>query len=240
MNATVISRATAEKMLSEKSFPKNTAVISFHEPFENETEFVDYSSVTEAVCYVGASDLSYDDLQYSNINENFYFAEADEVARFVINAVKNGYEIICQCEHGESRSAAVAAAINEFFNRNGINIFSDFRYCPNQLIYNKLYKALCDCRDGNIKNIRNINLIALGLSSDEQAFLRKNRPEWEYVFTDDYRDVLAMSADIILINPDLLDDKANDAFFEYFFRMGYNLFALQKRKIRNIYFDETG
>ena len=50
--------------------------------------------------------------------------------------------IICQCEHGQSRSAACAAAIKEHFEKSGIDIFADYRYYPNQLIFNKLRDAL--------------------------------------------------------------------------------------------------
>ena len=51
-------------------------------------------------------------------------------------------DIICQCDYGQSRSAACAAAILEHFERNGISIFADYRYYPNQLVFNKVLKAL--------------------------------------------------------------------------------------------------
>ena len=38
---------------------------------------------------------------------------------------------------------AAAAAIWEYFMHNGIQIFADYRYCPNQLVFNTLYDALC-------------------------------------------------------------------------------------------------
>ncbi|NLB62365.1 MAG: hypothetical protein GX802_08150 [Clostridiales bacterium] len=50
--------------------------------------------------------------------------------------------MICQCEYGQSRSAACAAAILEHFNNNGISVFADYRYYPNQLIFNKMLEAL--------------------------------------------------------------------------------------------------
>ena len=37
-------------------------------------------------------------------------------------------DIICQCEHGQSRSAACAAAIKEHFEKSGIEVFADYRY----------------------------------------------------------------------------------------------------------------
>ena len=51
-------------------------------------------------------------------------------------------DIICQCEYGQSRSAGCAAAIREHFYSDGIKIFADYRYYPNQLVYNKVFDAL--------------------------------------------------------------------------------------------------
>ena len=50
--------------------------------------------------------------------------------------------LICQCEHGQSRSAAIAAAILEFRSRKGIEVFSDDRYYPNKVVFRKVLKAL--------------------------------------------------------------------------------------------------
>ena len=54
----------------------------------------------------------------------------------------NGMDIICQCEYGQSRSAGCAAAILEHYEHRGIDIFRDYKYYPNQLIFNKIYDAL--------------------------------------------------------------------------------------------------
>ena len=61
----------------------------------------------------------------------FYFSVCDKVDCF-----------ICQCEHGQSRSAAIAAAILEFRSRKGIAVFSDDRYYPNKVVFRKVLKAL--------------------------------------------------------------------------------------------------
>ena len=50
--------------------------------------------------------------------------------------------IICQCEHGQSRSAAVAAAITEYLYNDGIKIFSSDDYFPNKVVYRKVYEYL--------------------------------------------------------------------------------------------------
>ncbi len=49
---------------------------------------------------------------------------------------------ICQCEYGQSRSAATAAAILEHFYHNGISVFTNYNYYPNQVVYHKTFDAL--------------------------------------------------------------------------------------------------
>ena len=71
-----------------------------------------------------------------------YFPEAQALAEFIICAERDGLDILCQCEYGQSRSAACAAAIKEYFFGNGITVFADYRYYPNQLVFNKVYDAL--------------------------------------------------------------------------------------------------
>jgi hypothetical protein len=44
---------------------------------------------------------------------------------------------------GMSRSAACAAAILEYYCGSGISIFTDKRYCPNRIVFQKLFAALC-------------------------------------------------------------------------------------------------
>lgn len=50
--------------------------------------------------------------------------------------------LIIQCEHGESRSAAIAAAILKFQYKKGIRIFADERYCPNKSVFRKVFNVL--------------------------------------------------------------------------------------------------
>ena len=52
--------------------------------------------------------------------------------------------LICQCEHGQSRSAAVASAILEFKSRRGIQIFADDRYYTNKVVFRRVLEALKD------------------------------------------------------------------------------------------------
>ena len=68
--------------------------------------------------------------------------QANKIAIFYDNNKEKISTLICQCEHGQSRSAAVAAAILEFRSRRGIQIFADDRYFPNKVVFRKVLKAI--------------------------------------------------------------------------------------------------
>lgn len=143
----IMSRGCAEELL-EKGFPKNTAVISFCDPKSKRTPKgyvpVDYSGACDRAFTVAVHDIDIEILGDFGLTFETYFCEAKELAKFIKQAVNDGLDIICQCEYGQSRSAACAAAIKEYYERSGIEIFADYRYYPNQLIFNKLIYALKD------------------------------------------------------------------------------------------------
>jgi len=145
MNIEIISRDTAEKIITG-GFSENTAVISFYNPKSRRTPTgyiaLDYSGVCNRVFYVGIHDIDIEILSDYGLTFETYFPEADELAQFIKKAKHDGCQIICQCEYGQSRSAACAAAIKEYYDKSGIEIFADYRYYPNQLIFNKLLDAL--------------------------------------------------------------------------------------------------
>jgi predicted protein tyrosine phosphatase len=68
--------------------------------------------------------------------------QAERLATFYLQISSRVDTIICQCEHGQSRSAAIAAAILEYKCRKGILIFADDRYYPNKTVFNKTLKAI--------------------------------------------------------------------------------------------------
>ena len=145
MNVSIYSREAVEELI-KKDFPKNVAVISFYDPeishFDKGYKPVDYSSQTDRVFLVKIRDIDLEILGKYNLTYDTYFSEVDELAKFIYSAKDDGLDIICQCEYGQSRSAACASAILEHFDRNGISIFRDYRYYPNQLVFNKMYEAL--------------------------------------------------------------------------------------------------
>jgi len=149
----IFSRMDAEHLI-ENGFPKNTAVISFYDPPSSYPKFdykpVDYKDKCERYLGVCVRDIDIEILSDYGLTFETYLPEVDEIAKYILMAQKDGLDILCQCEYGQSRSAACAAAIKEFFDGNGIEIFADYRYYPNQLIFNKILKALKEC--GAIKH----------------------------------------------------------------------------------------
>ena len=144
MEVSIYSRK-AIKELIEKGFPQNTAVISFYTPKDKrdyEENRVNYDGVCNKVFYVGIPDIDIEILSEYGYTYKTYLAEADELAKFIYEAKADGLDIICQCDYGQSRSAACAAAILEHFEGRGIDIFVDYRYYPHQLVYHKIFDAL--------------------------------------------------------------------------------------------------
>ena len=79
------------------------------------------------------------------LSEKFHLlsdAQARQIAAFVHRVKDDAQLLICQCEYGQSRSAAVAAAVLEHLQRRGIVVFADPRYFPNKLVFKKVYGAL--------------------------------------------------------------------------------------------------
>ena len=145
LKISIYSRKSIEKLL-EKDFPENAVVISFYDPpgkvRDAEYRPVDYSAKTNCVFQAALHDIDLAVLPKYHLTYETYFPEVDDLAEFIFNAKKEGKDIVCQCEYGESRSSGCAAAIHEYFYKDGIKIFADYRYYPNQMVYHKVYDAL--------------------------------------------------------------------------------------------------
>lgn len=145
MKVTICSRKDAENLL-RTGFPPRTAVITFYDPPSRRnavpTPPPDYNGKAERVFPVAAHDLDLKALTDVGLTYETYLPEADELAEFIYQARTDGLDILCQCEYGQSRSAACAAAILEHFEGTGITIFADYRYYPNQVVYHKMMDAL--------------------------------------------------------------------------------------------------
>ena len=145
MNISIHSRESIERLIAN-SFPPNTAIISFNDPlYENIHDNIppiDFKGEYERIFRLTLPDIDIDSLEDYGYSIHTYFTESDTLAEFIRKAHNDGLNIICQCEYGESRSSGCAAAILEHYEKNGISIFSDYRYYPNKLIYNKLLHSL--------------------------------------------------------------------------------------------------
>ena len=148
MKVDIYSRKAIQPLIAGE-FPNNTAVISFYSPKDARRDDylpVDYRGRPERLIYVCANDIDIETLPSFGLTYETYMPDAQKLAEFIRQAAEDGLDFICQCDYGQSRSAACAAAIREFFERTGIEIFADYRYYPNQLVFNKIYDALKERR----------------------------------------------------------------------------------------------
>lgn len=145
MNVTVCSREDMEKLFAS-GLPERTAVISFSDPVTEKTTEeelpLDFAGKCGRVFQIQIHDIDIEILGDFDLTYETYFPEAQDLAEFIYRAKMDKQDIICQCEYGQSRSAGCAAAILEHFTHNGISIFADYRYYPNQMVYHKVFDAL--------------------------------------------------------------------------------------------------
>ena len=79
--------------------------------------------------------LKFDDVDADEPVNIITDEQAKAIAAFYHRISKTAKHIICQCEYGQGRSAAIAAAIMEYTEGNGIDIFADDRYFPNKVVF---------------------------------------------------------------------------------------------------------
>lgn len=148
MRVDIYSRKDMEELLNNSNFPIKTAVISFYDPkadfHDKDYAPVEYEDKTDRVFYVPLHDIDIEILDCYGFTYDTFFPEVQDLAKFILDVKADGYRIICQCEYGQSRSAGCAAAIREFFHGDGIRIFANYNYYPNQVVYNKVFEALLD------------------------------------------------------------------------------------------------
>ena len=145
MTVKITSRKAMEAYLRDHCL-EHTAVISFYDPPSKRCPAgdvpVDYRNARCRVFSVALHDIDREVLPDFGLTYDTYFPEAGALAEFILAAVGDGLDIVCQCEYGQSRSAACAAAILEHFCHTGISVFADYRYYPNQMVYHKIKDAL--------------------------------------------------------------------------------------------------
>ena len=163
MKILIKSRKEIES-LSQKSFSNKTLLISISDAEDMPVKLVHEPEFLIRVAFDDVdNDVVVDELGKSGTPEEKAIVEkkynmisleqAHDIAQIYYNNKDKISTLICQCEHGQSRSAAVAAAILEFRNRRGIEIFADDRFYPNKVVYRRVLEALKDqipvCSESN-------------------------------------------------------------------------------------------
>jgi predicted protein tyrosine phosphatase len=86
------------------------------------------------------------EIQFNDVNEGQKHCltrkQADEIAHFARRIYDKVDRIIVHCEYGQSRSAAVAAAISKFFDEDESGIYKNSAYRPNRTCYYYVLEAL--------------------------------------------------------------------------------------------------
>ena len=136
MKVSIYSKPELFKIIKDKGLPPNTAVISFTD--EGCGEFLDFP-ITADVLKIEFDDIRARDIPRERIVE--LLPEAHAIAVFVDQKIKEHKDIICQCDYGISRSAGLAAILERYAHR-GIDVFSNYKYNPNQIVFNKVFEKL--------------------------------------------------------------------------------------------------
>ena len=152
MKILIRSRKDIEEM-AKQPFLEHTALISIT---DHDWSFAELEHKPEFLLQLAFDDIDNDAIvdelgrkpteeerQTIEAKYNMFSDEqAKQVASFY-HKYKDTIEVfICQCEHGQSRSAAVAAAIMEFRSRKGITVFASDRYYPNKVVFRKVLSEL--------------------------------------------------------------------------------------------------
>lgn len=133
------------KKRAHKPFAPDTALISIGD-FGKELPLLEYKPAH--ILRMEFDDVTPSEIDYES-NGRYAFRlfseeQANQIADFVYRYWESRGTLLCQCHYGQSRSAAVAAAIKEHFYHNGIEIFADEqeRYCPNVYVFRLTLRAL--------------------------------------------------------------------------------------------------
>lgn len=142
MRIEITSQHEIEKM-AQVPFSENTALISIGN-FGSEPPMLHHKP--KHMLRLEFDDISLSEIDYEDGGKYAYrlftSKQADRIAEFVYEHKSKIQTLICQCRFGQSRSAAVAAAIKEHIYHNGIDIFADEDYSPNTYVFRTVLDAL--------------------------------------------------------------------------------------------------
>lgn len=136
MKISIYSRAALERKLAHHEIDQNSAIVSFADTPDDFMDFPEGLNVMK-VAFYDITPYSIPETDYCKV-----LPEAPMIAKFVDTNIRNGKNIVCECDYGMSRSAGLAAAIMEHYKREGIKVFADYRYTPNRFVFNKVLVAL--------------------------------------------------------------------------------------------------
>ena len=154
MKIKIYSREALEE-LSKAPFASNTSIISIRDTGDIPINLINKPNHILQLEFDDVSFNEHDKSDYPGFPKAFDYETAKSIVDFVYKYKDETDILICQCEYGESRSSAVAAAILEKFYGSGKVISSDERYCPNLYIYNILMKEF-ESRESQRNNRENI------------------------------------------------------------------------------------
>ena len=152
MEVAIFNREQIET-LSQGGFAAYTALISITDAgwqfadLENKPEFLlqlTFDDVDNDV-FVDELGRTPTEDERKRIEAKYYMLtddQAGKIAEFILSVKDKADLLICQCEHGQSRSAAVAAAVLEYLDKSGIEIFADDNYYPNKMVFKKVLGEL--------------------------------------------------------------------------------------------------
>lgn len=152
MKIEITSRRAIEQR-AKSPFPKNTAIISITDFDRDFAELEHTSDFILRLKFDDVNDKIFEEIlkrkptesEMTVLSEKFHEitdSDAERIAAFYKEIKDKTDILICQCEYGESRSAACAAAISEYSEGRGKDIFSNERYYPNKLVFKKVLEAL--------------------------------------------------------------------------------------------------
>lgn len=118
----------------KNDFPFNTAVISFYDEGFDPLDMKGKPVAEISKCI--------NDIRWVGNPREWHRKDFEDIARFIHGCIEKDYDIICQCEFGVSRSSACAMAIKEYVFQNGIEVFRNRNYYPNQIFFNNIYDCL--------------------------------------------------------------------------------------------------
>lgn len=135
MNVIAMRKGLVEQLTLEEL--KNTLVIS--------------TSSEEPIKFQGEAKniirFDFDDIEKNDEGKCFTEEDAKNIVTFLnSHDLTKVDKIICSCDGGVSRSAAMAAALSLYFNGNDWNIWGNAQYVPNLTVYRTLLNTLFETK----------------------------------------------------------------------------------------------